>query len=126
MGLLHEAKEELLCDFAEYYHIYDLRQFPATYIAILAKGLRPESRTKMKISKNEVTFDKLAMATLIDGVNTLIWQNTKGGRTGKNRPQSVVDKLIHREQENEVAGFNTVEEFEMARARIILGGEVSA
>lgn len=123
--MLHEAKEELLCDFAEYYHIYDLRKFPATYIAILAKGLRPESRTKMKISEAEVTFEKLAMATLIDGVNTLIWQNTKGGRTGRNRPQSVVDKLIHRDKENEIKGFDSIAEFEMARAMII-GGEECA
>ncbi len=125
MGLLREAKEELLCDFAEYYHIYDLRQFPVSYIAILAKGLRPESRTKMKISNTEVTFDRLAMATLIDGVNILIWQNTKGGRTGRNRPQSVVDKLIHRDRETKVEGFNSIAEFERARA-LIIGGEESA
>lgn len=126
MGLLHEAKEELLCDFAEYYHIYDLRQFSVQYIAILAKGLRPDSRTKMKISDTEVTFEKMAMATLIDGVNTLIWQNTKGGRTGRNRPQSVAAKLINRGQEKEIEGFDSVIDFEKARARIIMGGGESA
>lgn len=124
--MLREAHDELLCDFAEYYHIYDLRKHSVQYIAILAKGLRPEARTKMKISKSEVTYDKLALATLIDGVNILIWQNTKGGRTGKNRPQSVVDRLIKRETEKEIVGFNSSADFELARARIIMGGEESA
>ena len=117
----------MLCDFAEYYHIYDLRAFSIQYIAILAKGLRPESRTKMKISDTSTTFERLAMATLIDGVNILIWQNTKNGKSGRHRPPSVVDKLITKpEPENEIAAFRTAAEFELARARILLGGEESA
>lgn len=120
--MLREAREELLCDFAEVYHIYDLRAFSVQYIAILAKGLRPESRTKMKISKAEVTFDRLAMATLIDGVNLLIWQNTKSGQKGKHRPKSVAEKLIKREsEESEVVGFDSIEDFELTRSRL-LGG----
>lgn len=122
--MLREAREELLCDFAEYYHIYDLRDFSVQYIAILAKGLRNESRVKMKLSNTEITFDRLALATLIDGVNLLIWQNTKSGRNGKHRPKSVAERLIKKEtEESEVQGFLSIEDFERTRARLIGGGE---
>lgn len=121
--MLREAKDELICDFAETYHIYDLRQFSVQYIAILAKGLRPESRVKMKMAEAPTTFERMAMATLIDGVNILIWQNTKSGRNGKNRPQSVVDRLINREKTDVVEGFNSSEDFEKAREALLGGGQ---
>ena len=41
---MHDHHDALVCDMAEYYHIYNYRDYPARYIATLVAGLRPESR----------------------------------------------------------------------------------
>lgn len=45
--MLAHHKSELICDLAEYYHIYDHRRVPCRLLGTLAVGLRAESRIGM-------------------------------------------------------------------------------
>ena len=41
-------EDALICDFAEFYHIYNYYDYPVEYVAILANGLRDNSRIRHK------------------------------------------------------------------------------
>ena len=62
------------------------------------------------------------LAVIADGVRTLIWQNTADGHKGRNKPESVLQKLIDGKKENETMSFETAEEFEAERNRIVNSG----
>lgn len=44
---MEKDEDAFTCDMAEYYHIYDWKHFPMRYVATLAAGLRPSSRSYM-------------------------------------------------------------------------------
>lgn len=112
-------EDAVICDFAETYHIYDYRGLPLRYAAVLASGLRDDSRIKMKMTKASVPTDTLLRAVIADAVNLLVWINTKDGQKGRHRPKSLVE-LMTQPQENSIVSFHTIEEFERAR-RMIAG-----
>ena len=96
---------------------------PVRKCAVLADGLFfVDSRIKKAFVKtpDEKT---LLLAMIADGVRTLAWQNTANGKKGKNPPDSVLRKLIDAsdKKEKETLSFNTAEEFEAARKKIIGG-----
>ena len=74
------CKDELICDFAEYYHIYDMRAFNIRYIAILAVGLREESRTKIKMNNMKLGMQSLMLAKIADNTSFLVWEIRKRRR----------------------------------------------
>lgn len=45
--MLSDHKGELICDLAEYYHIYDYHSVPCRLLGTLTAGLRAESRVGM-------------------------------------------------------------------------------
>lgn len=47
-----QYEDELICDMAESYRIYDYRALKARYAATLALGLRPHSRVMLKIRED--------------------------------------------------------------------------
>lgn len=85
-------------------------------VASLAVGLGEESRIKMKMLGQKLTFNQIALLSIIDKLNILIWQQTKDGSKGVKMPQSIVDKILN--EDKNVKGFNSVEEFELAKKRI--------
>lgn len=111
------APTELTCDLAETYGVYDLRGLPAVTLAALCAGLREESRTKMKLSGAVVRPDILLLAAIADRLGLLICC-LKGAKP----PQSLVDLMTAQApSDGPVVGFDTAEEFEAARRRIIGG-----
>lgn len=114
----------MVCDFAETYHIYDWRALPLQYAATLACGLRDTSRIKMALSGQKVDFLTLLTASILDDVQTLVWMNSKDGAKGRNRPESIVQKLIQSAEEETRSdfGFDSAAAFEAARASILGGG----
>lgn len=117
--MLSLDEDALVCDFAETYHIYDLWGLPVDYAATLASGLRENSRIKMRLAGTEITTDTALLARIVDNTRVLIWAKTKDAETGKNYPESILEKLTGREKETEDTGFSTAEEFEAARNRIL-------
>lgn len=113
-------EDAVICDFAETYGIFDWRSLPLTTAAILAVGLRDDSRIKMKLSNQIVPIDTLIMSGILDYVALLVWSKTKDFEKGKNRPQSMVSALLgDNDEEKKIKTYSSGEEFERDRARIL-------
>ena len=55
----------------------------------------------------------MLLALVVDGINTLIWQQTKDGRKGRNRPESVYKKLTEEKKpKEELQTFDDVASYE--------------
>lgn len=117
--MLVNAKTELVCDLAETYHVFNMQSQPASFIAALTAGLSQESRTKRKLSGRKYSTDTLLLACILDAVNMRVWQNTKDAQKGRGRPKSVYEALTQTEET--LHGFNTAEDFETYRKKL-LGG----
>ena len=117
--MIREGEHELMCDFAEYYHIYDYKQLRPSVAAIFALGLPNDSRIKRKLSGQKYSTDVILLSCIADALNTLVWFKTKDGHNNVNRPKSILAELT--EEKDELAEYDSIEEYEAARARIIGG-----
>jgi hypothetical protein len=108
----------LICDFAEYYHIYDYKVLPLEYVSTLFFGLRAESRSKLSLTKQRLPADVLLLAFIADALNTLVWFQSEDGQKGRNRPKSIYDVLTGangKVTDENVLSFSSAEEFEKER-----------
>lgn len=110
-------EDALICDLAEVYGIYNYRALPARTVAILANGLRDDSRIKMSMTEQKLTLNEIMLCSIYDKVALLLWLNTKDGAKGVNHPKSVLNELI-RDHSHDNAVL-TAEEFERRRAEIL-------
>lgn len=111
--MLNVSEDDLVCDLAETYHIFNWRELPPSLVATLSVGLSNDSRIKRRMSHQIVTFDELLMALLIDGVNLLVWQNTKDGAKNRNRPESLYKKFTEQEKpKDELEVFTSIEAYD--------------
>lgn len=119
--MLHIDRNALLCDLAETYNIYDIKAHPATRIALFSAGLRDDSRIKMKISGAKANNELLLLAHAVDRLSILVWQNTKDGQKGKNRPKSIADAIINGDNIKHIktSGYDTPDAFMAAYQTII-------
>lgn len=101
----------LICDFAETYHVLDWRALPARTAATLAMGLGPDSRIMQKISGTPANADTLLLTMIADALHVLIWQNTRDGVKGRNRPKSILQTILDGSPERETSSFESVEDF---------------
>ena len=112
--MINVSEDDLICDLAETYHIFNWRELPPSLVATLSIGLSNDSRIKRKIIKQTVSLRDLLLALLIDGVNTLIWQNTKDGAKNRNKPESLFKKFTEQNKpREELEVFNSQEAFEL-------------
>lgn len=112
----------MICDFAETYHIYDIYQYPAEYIATLAAGLRGDSRIRLKISGMKVDTKTLLMAKIADNTALNVYAKTKDAEHGRNYPKSLVKALTEFEDEmKKPKEFETGEDFMKAWSKIVNG-----
>lgn len=115
-------EDALTCDFAETYRIYDFRSLPCRLAAVLACGLRDDSRIKLKMAGQRVSTNTLINAASVDALNWLVWSKTEDAKRKRNRPKSVLQMLL--DEKSEIMTFNTADEFERRRAEIINGNRV--
>ena len=119
-GIVPKYETELICDFAETYHILDWRTLPLNTAAALSVGLRENSRVKMKIAGVEAGQDTLLLAAIVDRLSLLWWAKTKDAESGRNKPKSIFEQLTRRpedEPEKKVTAFHSGEEFRAAWAK---------
>jgi hypothetical protein len=122
--MLEIDESAVICDLAETYHIYDYRAYDASYIALLVTGLGPNSRIFKKMSGVDVDTTDLLLARIFDQINTLLWSYTEDGQKNCNHPESLVDLMTGQgkdKSEKEIVGFDTVEQFEIERQKILKG-----
>ncbi len=114
------CEDELICDLAEYYRIYDYRRFDALYIATLALGLRRESRVILKLTDSKYTTSERVLFLIYDAVNWLKWSRSTAAEVPNAKPPQSIYKMLCEEsqdKEEEVQGFNSIEEFEAEKAQ---------
>ena len=113
-------EDALTCDFAETYHVFNLRALPLRLAATLAYGLRDDSRIKMALSGTRVPLDTLLNAVVADHVRLLVWQNTENGHKGTDAPKSLVALLngADKQDTENVDAFDSGDAFERAFHRI--------
>lgn len=106
-------EEALICDFAETYGIYNYRKLPLKTAAILAAGLRDNSRIKIKLSGLNAAPETILNAAIADRIGMLVWMQSKDGVKNQNRPASILDKILNPEKKKEdVTTFATGQDFE--------------
>lgn len=114
--------DELVCDLAQYYHIYDYKSLPPVQVATYLCGLDSNSRVVKKMCNSKGSLQEILLALIFDRLNWLCWANTKDGHNNINRPTSIAESLMGRENsESNVTSFASGEDFEEAREKIIRG-----
>ena len=119
-------EDALICDLAETYHIYDYRSLSPRMAAIFSCGLRDNSRIKLAMSDTRYPLETIISVLTFDAVNWLRWAQSKSAQDGDDPPERIYDKLFgHGDNDNkdsDVVTFDSPEEFEAARRKIIEGG----
>lgn len=111
-------EEALICDLAETYNIFDYKKLALNKLAILACGLRDDSRIKLKMSENILSPNQLLLAGIQDRLSLLVYSKTKDAEKGINYPKLILDIL-----ENNISGFSSGEDFMKERERIMKEGK---
>lgn len=88
------GEDDLICDLAETYHVYDWRALPLKTAATLAAGLGSESRIMMRISGQKIKSSVIMQAAIVDRLSLLCWAQTKDAAKGRNRPKMILDTLL--------------------------------
>lgn len=113
----------LICDFAETYHV-DIEELPPIRAAILAEGLRNDSRIKVKLSGAARDENTMILAAIFDAVRVLVWSKTKDAERGRNRPKSLVESLVGKQSgESDIISTNSGAEFKALREKILNEGK---
>ena len=107
--MLKEYRNELICDFAEEYHIYDIYQLPAQLTATLAVGLRADSRVKTKLAGLEFPAYFMLLAGISDKLTLLNWHIT--GEQGST-PPLILSSLTDADINDSIQSMATGEDFE--------------
>ena len=107
----------LVCDLAQYYHIYEMNELPLETVAILACGLPQESRMIRKLSNSSCDLRTLMTACILDYLAILTWFQTKDGHKNRNRPKSYVQILMGKDkgEPKEEKTFRSPEQFRRSR-----------
>lgn len=112
----------MLCDFAEYYHIYDLEALPVRKLAALSCGLPPDSRTMRNVTGAKLSVAETLLAACCDNLAIIAWMNSEDGRKNRNRPKSILSELTT-EKEKPMA-YTDGAAFMAARDAILGGGAI--
>lgn len=116
--MLAEDRAAVICDFAETYHVYDIHTLPASLAATLACGLSADSRIMRKLAGVEVSPPFLLIAAAImDELTALRYQIGADENTPK--PHYLLDTILGGSTDRGAFGFDTAEEYEAARQKII-------
>ena len=120
--MIREDETALICDLAETYGILDWRALPLRTAAALSSGLRENSRIKMKIAGVQADQETLLLAAAVDRLSLLVWAKTKDAEKGKNRPESIFEKLTGQtetKETDEVISYDSPDAFTEAWERAI-------
>jgi hypothetical protein len=104
-----DYEDELICDFVEEYHVFDIYSLDCGMAATLAAGLRQDSRVKSKMAGLKAPMSTVLLAAAVDRLSLLIWKD----------PKKIVDSLIESAEDESVVGFDSIEDFEAYRKTIV-------
>jgi hypothetical protein len=107
----------LICDFAQYYNIYDYKALPLRTVGVLAVGLPEDSRIKLKMNDLKVDYKTMLLGIVADRLGLLIWQNS--GADESHKPDSITQSMMGNTRQTNNNGFDSAEEYERFRANLI-------
>lgn len=111
--MINECEDEMICDLAEVYHLFNYRECQPLLVGTLVFGLNNDSRVKRKISGQKITLTEMLLARIADELSFQSWAGySKDGQHNRNRPKSILGHLMGAEKKEEYATFSTMEEFE--------------
>lgn len=84
--MMDKYPDELTCDMVETYGVFDIKRLPAKLAAMLAVGLREDSRVKRAKSKTPYDDKTILLAEIADMLLWLKWSRTEDGVNGRNYP----------------------------------------
>ena len=119
--MIAHHEDELACDLAETYHIFDLRELPLRKMATLACGLSRDSRVMLAMAGQKLSLSETLICLAIDRLSYLIWMQSEDGRHGRNRPKSILEEITKDNSKPDYRTFRTSADFEAARKKIIGG-----
>lgn len=103
----------MICDLAEVYHLFNYTECHPLLVGTLVFGLSDESRVKRKLSGQKLTLKEILLAKIADELRFQSWAGySRDGQHNKNRPKSILERLMGIEKKEEYATFSTMEEFE--------------
>lgn len=115
-------EDALVCDFAEVYHVTDYKSLPLLTAATFAQGLPERSRIMRRLSGAAAPTETQLLAVIADRLGLVAWMMSEDGHRGKNRPASILDVIMRKEDPGAAVGFASGEAFADAWAQIT-GGE---
>lgn len=114
--MLSRCRCELECDFAETYgFLGELKDLAPRKAAVLAAGLRPDSRTACRLTER-IYGISVGEETLINRLGEIIFFTARGAGFKAKRPKPL--DLTIRAEKKDVRGFDTAEDFERELDRI--------
>lgn len=109
-------EDALICDLMETYHITNMDDYPASFVATLAVGLRDDSRIKMRLKDSKLTLEQGLLALILDALRINNWMHTKDAQKKRNMPKSLYRQLLGMDEPGEkkydLRHFDSVEEYE--------------
>jgi hypothetical protein len=119
-AIYSKARDELVCDFQETYHLNLHQQTDAYFVATLALGLRQDSRVMMKLAGMTYTLDTELRALQADMLRWLCWTKTKDGQKNRKRPKPI---LARARKADNLETYSTSEEFDRKVEEIRTNGK---
>ena len=115
--MLGTDRDALICDLAETYNIYDLNSVPLMLLATLSAGLHDDSRIKMKLNNLSEVPAVYTLVHIADALTILLGALANE----KNTPALYYDMMTGKRKVEHIRGFNSIEDFNAAREKIIHG-----
>ena len=116
--MLATDEDALICDFAETYHILDYRALPVKQRAVLASGLRENSRIKMKLAGLSYIPAEFSSIRAADYLGRIFY--CLAAKENSEPPELLSDIMAGRVKEKPQS-FSSGAEYEAWRARILKG-----
>lgn len=112
--------DELVCDLAQYYHIYDMTALPPDRVAVLALGLEDRSRVKKALTGVKADPEIILLSGILDGVVWLRWAQTKDAARGIGAPEPLTPILLgEKREQDDLVKFDSGAAFEAARKKLL-------
>lgn len=113
---IKEGEDDLVCDLAEYYGIYDYKSMSPMLIATLTAGLREDSRTMLRIAGCRISCEKRLLALITDNTALLLRAYIQA-HSKKRAPEhkSIFGQLMGIEEKKEtdtLKSFDSPDDFE--------------
>lgn len=118
-GVINKYEDEMICDLAETYHLFDYRKYKPSLIAVLVSGLKEDSRIYHAVNGGFSISSNTLLSIIADYCSLLWWSKTEDGSKNRNRPGSITQKSLNiqkKSKKNDVyMKFSNAEEFMKAR-----------